>query len=137
MLHYLLFELHSTRQKCDVWTGPKRQNFIFVTNWKWSGRMTHGPRRTSPQTNTENTDMVYFQWLPTSSTSISLAFLTFALSPRSQWDFGIVINISLKTLTVSKNISVRLFYHYNKMHFIQQPSQKRVMFPFSACLKII
>ena len=24
LIPYLLFELHSTRQKCDVWTGPKK-----------------------------------------------------------------------------------------------------------------
>ena len=32
LLDYLLFELHSTRQKCNVWTGPKATVFFLNKN---------------------------------------------------------------------------------------------------------
>ena len=27
--HYLLSQLHSTRQKCDIWAGPKREHCVY------------------------------------------------------------------------------------------------------------
>ena len=49
LFHYLLFESHLTRQKCDVWTGPKKRGFtdcsieIFYVDYIEPGQPKKAP----------------------------------------------------------------------------------------------
>ena len=50
LLHYLLFELHSTRQKCNVWTWPKVPIDVMKSKEHIKRHMT-GPFKQKTKTN--------------------------------------------------------------------------------------